>query len=303
MELGEKLEGTMVLDGLLQGRIPPMGDVADRLREWVDFVGKLGPRFNLEIRGPQFSLLPDDRPFESAGLGAGAEHGMSQAMEQLIGLFGPGPERSQLFSTLRSSEYRKGLEVQTVYTIADGKVRLQSRSMDAQTTARPDPITTRHKLKMVLVGLGMAGLLLGVAMLFPGVRALVRQVFETTRPFDASELKVEVGPFAPWLTVAVDAEKSNRNGVAVLITRTPAFPMDDAALDAAAATVEKSVRGRMALESIARKRIRVEYYDQDGKLVVDSEFRINDLGKQPIIPVILQLPNQMIIKRIVLAPH
>jgi hypothetical protein len=299
MELGEKLEGTMVLDGLLQGRIPPMGDVADRLREWVDFIGKLGPRFNLEVRGSQFSLLPDDRPFESAGLGAGAEHGMTQALEQLAGLFGPGPERSQLFSTLRSSEYRKGLEVQTVYSIADGKVRAQTRSMEAETTARPDPVSLRQKVKMALVGLGMAGLLLGVAMLFPGVRAMIWQVFETTRPFEVSEVAIETGPFAPWLSLTVDEAKSNRNGVVVLISRTPAFPMDDAALDAAAASVEKSVRGRMALESIARRRIRVEYYDQDGKLVVESEFRINDLGKQPTIPVLLQLPNQVIINRIV----
>ena len=303
MELGEKLEGTMVLDGLLQGRIPPMGDVADRLREWVDFIGKLGPRFNLEVRGSQFSLLPDDRPFESAGLGAGAEHGMTQALEQLAGLFGPGPERSQLFSTLRSSEYRKGLEVQTVYSIADGKVRAQTRSMEAETTARPDPVSLRQKVKMALVGLGMAGLLLGVAMLFPGVRAMIWQVFETTRPFEVSEVAIETGPFAPWLSLTVDAEKSGRNGVTVLISSTPAFPLDDAALDAAAASVEKSVRGRMALESIARRRVRVEYYDQGGKLVVESEFRINDLEKKPTIPVLLQLPNQVIIKRIVLAPH
>src|SRR5690242_13291091 len=98
MELGEKIEGTMVLEGLIQGRIPPMGDLAAKLREWVTFVGNLGPRFNLEVRGNQFSLLPDDKPFSTAGLGAGAEHGMTQVLEQLAGLYGPGPERSQLFS-------------------------------------------------------------------------------------------------------------------------------------------------------------------------------------------------------------
>ena len=41
MDIGEKLEGTMVLDGLLQGRLPPMGDLADKLREWVTFVIRL----------------------------------------------------------------------------------------------------------------------------------------------------------------------------------------------------------------------------------------------------------------------
>jgi len=302
MELGEKLEGTMVLDGLLQGRLPPMGDLADKLREWVTFVGKIGPRFNLEIRGQQFSLLPDDRPFEAAGLGAGAEHGMSQALEQLIGLYGPGPERSQFYSTLRSSEFRKGLEVQTVYTIADGKVRLQTRSMEAATTARPDPISIRQKLKMALVGLGMAALLVGVAMLFPGVRAMVWQVFETARPFNATELTVDAGPYAPWLTVAIDAEKSHRKGVVLVFTRTKDFPMTDAALDAAAPSVEKSVKGRMALENLARGKIRIEYFDKDGKLVGEREARIADLSKTETLPGFFPLPDQIIVTRMVLVP-
>jgi len=302
MELGEKLEGTMVLEGLLQGMVPPMGDVADRLREWVEFVGKLGPRFNLEIRGRQFSLLPDDKPFAAAGLGAGAEHGLTQALEQLAGLFGPGPERAKLFSTLRSSEYRKGLEVQSVYSIADGQVRAQTRSIEAETTAPPDPITTRQKVKMGLVGVGMAVLLLGAAMLIPGVRAMVWQVFETARPFEASELTIETGPYAAWLTVAVDPEKSHRRGVMLVITRTKDFPMTEADLDAAAAAIDPSVRRRLALENLARWKLRIECFDKDGKLVVDRPTSIFDLAKSESMPIFVPFPEQTIVGRIAFAP-
>jgi hypothetical protein len=302
MELGEKLEGTMVLEGLLQGRVPPMGDVAERLREWVTFVGKLGPRFNLEIRGPQFSMLPDDRPFPSAGLGVGPEHGLTQALEQLAGLFGPGPERSQLFSTLRSSEYRKGLEVQTVYSIADGKVRAQTRSVEAETTAPPDPITTRQKVKMGLVGVGMAVLLLGAAMLFPGVRAMVFQVFETSRPFDAAELTIETGPYAEWLTISVDPEKSHRRGATLVVKRTKTYPLTEADLDAAAAAVEKSIRRRMALENLVRRQVRIECFDRDGKLVAERIVSVADLANAETESIFVPFPERTLVGRIALAP-
>jgi hypothetical protein len=301
MELGEKIEGTMVLEGLIQGRVPPIGDVADKLREWVTFVGNLGPRFNLEIRGNQFSLLPDDKPFSAVGLGAGAEHGMTQALEQLAGLFGPGPEKAQLFSTLRSSEYRKGLEVQTVYSIADGKVRIQSRSVEADTTAPPEPIDAKQKLKMGLVGFGMAVVLLGAAMLIPDIRELVWQVFDTST-FNVSDLKAEPGPYAPWLSVKIVDEKTHRRGVTLEIARTKDYPMTEEALDAAGAAVEKSVRGRAALENIARRKIRVEFFDRDGKFVGDRETPIFDLNKDEKMSVYLAFPNNAVIGRIVLAP-
>jgi hypothetical protein len=302
MELGEKLEGTMVLEGLIQGRIPPMGDLADKLREWVTFVGKLGPRFNLEIRANQFSLLPDDKPFSAAGLGAGAEHGLTQALEQLAGLYGPGPERSQLFSTLRSSEFRKKLEVQTVYSITDAKVRIQTRSVEAETTAPPDPITAGQKLKMGLFGLGTALVLLGAAMLIPGVRSMVWQVFETARPFDAKEVKIETGHYDPWLEMKIDEAKSNRKAVLLVVKRKPEFPLTDESWDKAFAGVEKSFRARLALENLARGRIRIECFDADGKPLFDREVRIAELGQKEEISMYLALPDQIIVGRIALVP-
>jgi hypothetical protein len=302
MELGEKIEGTMVLEGLIQGRIPPMGDLADKLREWVTFVGKLGPRFNLEIRANQFSLLPDDKPFSAAGLGAGAEHGLTQALEQLAGLYGPGPERAQLFSTLRSSEYRKGLEVQTIYEIAAGKVRIQTRSVEAETTAPPEPISNRQKLKMGLVGFGMALALLGVAMLFPGVREMATQVFETAAPFNAQELQTPVGPYDRWLEVSIDEAKSNGRGVTLKLKRKPEFPLTEKAFDEAYLTVEKSVSKRLALENLARGKVRFVYIDADGKFVFDREHSIVDFGQKEEISIYLPLPAKIIIKQIALAP-
>jgi hypothetical protein len=302
MEIGEKIEGTMVLEGLIQGRIPPMGDLADKLREWVTFVGKLGPRFNLEIRANQFSLLPDDKPFAAAGLGAGAEHGLTQALEQLAGLYGPGPERSQLFSTLRSSEYRKKLEVQTVYSITDGKVRIQTRSVEAETTAPPEPISTRQKLKMGLVGMGTALVLLGAAMLIPGVRSMVWQVFETARPFNADELKVEAGPYERWFDVSKDSEKSGRTAVVLKLTRKPEFPVTDEAFDKAFAEVEKSVRARLVLESLIRGKLRFQYFDADGKYLFDQEKTVIDLGKTETNTIVLPLPEKIVVGRIALVP-
>src|SRR5262245_11694000 len=114
---GEKIEGTIVLDGLVQGRLP-LGDdqIPQQLKQWVQFISGMGVRFNLEVRDAAFNLLPDNRATSAKPLGDPPEHALEQGLTQLADLFS-GPERSQLFSTLRSSEFRPGEEVQTVYTI------------------------------------------------------------------------------------------------------------------------------------------------------------------------------------------
>ena len=95
--------------------------IGKQLQEWTTFVARLGPRFSLEMRGGAFTLLPDTKPVAVLGLGDDPSEAMRQALDQLAGLFA-GYERTQLFSTLRSSEYRPGREVQSMYTIAGGQV-------------------------------------------------------------------------------------------------------------------------------------------------------------------------------------
>src|SRR6185436_20015244 len=139
--MSEKVEGTIVLDGLVQGRVPDDSDIQSQLEEWVRLVGKLGLVFNLEVRDGRFSLLPDNRPVPTKLLGDPPEHALEQAIQQLAEVFGAA-DRPHLFSTLRTSNYRKGEEVQTAFTIVQGLLHLQSRTLPADTVAPPEPIST-----------------------------------------------------------------------------------------------------------------------------------------------------------------
>src|SRR5262249_57303221 len=85
---GEKIEGTIVLDGLVQGRLPLTDDqVQERLKQWVQFVGRMAVRFNLEIPGAAFNLLPDNRATGAKPLGDPPEQALEQALGQLADLF------------------------------------------------------------------------------------------------------------------------------------------------------------------------------------------------------------------------
>ena len=103
--MSDKVEGTVVLDGLLEGKLPPTPDAADRLREWIRDVRSLGVRFSLDIEGGAFSILPENRPISVSAFGEAPADAIVNALNQLLKVF-PVGQRGQLFSTLRSVEYR-----------------------------------------------------------------------------------------------------------------------------------------------------------------------------------------------------
>jgi hypothetical protein len=292
----ERIEGTIVFDGLLQGRLPNDKEVEARLREWVEFVGKLGLRFNFETRDSNFSLLPENRAVSVAGLGNPPEEAVAQAIRQLVELFPP-PERMRLFSTLRSSEFRPGEEVQTVYSLAEGQTRLQSRTVDAETTPPPVPLTRKEQVKLAAMGLGLAVAFLGVAMLFPGVRAMFGQVADMVKPLDVNELKVETGPYAPYLTCTVDDKQSDRSALVLQLARKKAFPLEQPAAEDAAAA-DASLVDRLAKENLIRGYIRAELFDADGKYVTTLQVRLSDLRSREKIEGKLPLPEKVRITRV-----
>src|SRR5215207_4149771 len=116
--------GTFMLDGLVQGPVPPG---ADALERWVAQAAQASLRLSLEIDGSRFSLLADNTAMPTARTGKdGLAAAMTHALEALLALYPGG--RATLYSTLRSREFRPGAEVQTLYAInGDGTVTAQSR--------------------------------------------------------------------------------------------------------------------------------------------------------------------------------
>lgn len=297
---GEKVEGTIVFDGLIQGKLTDES-VGKQLQEWTTFVARLGPRFTLELRGGAFNLLPDTQPVSVRGLGDDPTESIRQVLDQLAGLFS-GYERAQLFSTLRTSEYRPGREVQSVFTIASGQVGVQSRTVEAQTTPPPQPLTTKERMKVAGVGLLMAAVFIGVAMLFPGVRAMFGQLAENVTPFDTKEVTVELGPYSPWLEVSIDEKKSRRSAVVLQLKPTAQFPRDDTSYAASEKAAEGHVHQRFALENVGRGYVRIALFDENGKHLYTGEYRIVDLLKSETLEVIVPLPERIRVTKVIFVP-
>lgn len=297
---GEKVEGTIVFDGLLQGRLSDES-VGEKLREWVAFAGKLGLRFSLEQRVGAFSLLPETQPASVEALGDDPAATIRQSLEQLAAIFPP-HDRGQLFSTLRTSEFRPGREVQSVYTAVNGQIGVQSRTLEAQTVAPPKPLSARERAKLAGMGLAMAAAVVGISLLFPGVRALFGQLAETVRPFNVEEVTVELGPYKGFFEYAVDEKVSSRSRLALILKRSPSYPIDDATLAAAAQTAGNDVRRRLAVEALARGWVRYEMFGDDGTFVGRSELRVADLAGKELTPGLILFPEKTRVTKIVFVP-
>jgi hypothetical protein len=293
----EKIEGTIVLEGLIQGRLPDEDEATESLRQWVRFMAKLGLAFNLETRNAAFSLLPDNRAASAAALDDSPEHTLRQALEQLVASV-PEQHRGQMFSTLRATYYRPGEEVQSVFAIVDGKVRVESRAVDAHTTPPPEPLSNRERIKLGAIGALIAVVLLGVAMLFPGVRAMFGQVAEMVRPFNVDEIAVDLGPYKSYFSCQLDAKDSDRNALVLQFKRAANYPQDSQQLDRAMAE-ESSTVARLALENLARGYVRVEMFDEKEKFVGTTELRIADLRHKEMLDVKIRLPEKTKISKLV----
>jgi hypothetical protein len=247
-------------------------------------------------------LLPETNAVPVGPLGQQPEDAIQQALEQLAEIF-PEPQRGQLFSTLRSSEFRKGEEVQTVYSIVQGVVRRHSRTVEADTTPPPEPISTKEKVKMAAVAAGILVVVLGLSLLIPGVRSMFGEVVDVVTPFHAEEIKVEAGPYKKYFRLSLDEKRSNRTDWVMKLERTKDFPKTSKDLDEAAKSAGDSVVGRMVIESLARGYVQVDLFDAEDKYLGRIDLRVADLKDKESIEGRVQVPPKTKPARIVLIPQ
>lgn len=286
------IEGTISFDGLIEGRIPAdfAHEVEPKLREWVTFARSAGVKFALEVDGTTFSLLVDSQPLPIARIGEDPAATIKQLLGQLLQAFPP-PHRTGVFSTLRSSEFKPGVEVQTIYTIVPpGRVDIQERQVDASTQKPEEPLSNSERIKLGVYGLVVAAIVLAIGSLFIDYGALWSQISNTVRPIDTEQIAIETGAYADLLSVEKIETQSIDRKLCLVVTVKPAegFPRTDEQLDARwqeAATLQE----KLAIEALARRAMRVEQYDAEGKLIATSEValtRADEGGKlRLVIPI------------------
>ena len=297
----EQVEGTVILDGLLEGRVPSHPVSERRLREWVDFAASLGLHFNLQIEGRAFNLLADDRPVRVGGPGRAASEIIADALRELLKVFPPA-ERASLFSTLRSTEFRDGFKVQTVYGIGvDGSIQVQEESAPAKTKAAPRTASGRQKVRIAVTGVVVALALFAVSALFIDYRGLVSSLTDAVVPLDSADIEVEAGAFDAYFTVQDKKFARGRKALVLTLARTEGFPKDDAALDAAVAKAGKGVSARLALEALARGYVRCELFDADGEFLGQAMVRLRGLRESETAELRVPMPYRKRPARITIA--
>ena len=296
--MSERIEGTYHLDGLVEGPLPDNAEVEQQMRDWIELTCSLNLHFSLEIEGHRFSLLAlDDVATNDTHRNVRDE--IAQALEQLLKLF-PRRMQTRITSTLRSIEYTKGFEVQTVYAIRpDGQVDTKQRRIQVETTPPPQPPSTRERLRLGLLGLGVALLILLVSSVFVDYRALLDQTLSAVMPMDPAELQVKTGPFESLLEVA---DKKLKARVLVLqLKRTKDYPCTPDALCEAWSAAAGDLERRLTLEALAKGYLRCEAFDDKGAFLQCTVHRISELaGEKKSAEIRVPLPRRKRIKKVVL---
>jgi len=278
----EKTQGMILLDGLIEGRLSGDAAVETKLEKWVEFARTLGLKFNLDMSGSAFSVLPDNHPAPISRLGTSPEDAIRQTIEQLIGVL-PEQDRASVFSTLRSAEYRTGEEVQSVYVIeAGGKVQVQSRSIAAKTIAPPKPVSTKERVKLALIGLFLALAIFGILMLFPPVREKFAEFIGSIKPVTVESVTITTTPFGDLIKATPKEFSAGARVLIITLERGKDYPTTEALLEEAYAKADTLAK-KLALEAIAKGYVRVELIDVEGNIFAEGEFRIRELSTKESI--------------------
>ncbi len=286
----EHVEGTLLLDGLVEGRLPGELEFQDKLREWVSFAAKLGPSFSLDLSGDTFSLLPDESPLLASRLGALPDEGLRQLLTNLTQAFPEGFPPG-LTSTLRSSEFRPGEEVQTVFRFRpDGTVETHQRSVEAKTIAPREPMS-RQRLAITILSVALVSLaLLGVFSIFFDVAEVTRSLVSAVSPLDPALVEVDAGEFSDLVIVEEPRSGSHPQELVLVLRRGDGYPVDLKSYEKAlqdSGTLGK----RLAVEALARGYVRLEMFDGEGAFVGFSEQRVRLLSRNERVELRVLLPR------------
>lgn len=324
--MSDKIEGMMSLEGLIEGPLPPFPDAPEKLQKWAQGFAGGAVRISLQVDGAHFSALPSNAPVRVKDVvkdDGEPSHAVADSLADLLRLFPP-LERGQVFSTLRSIEYRPKLEVQTVYAVGpDGRAVTRQQSVPCETVTPEEPVSRKEMIKQGLIGLVVAVAILGISSFFVDYRAIWRRLTARVEP---TTVAVELGTFEPYFKVNVTGLDRRDGTLQLEVTRTKAYPRNEAAFDtlfdappefllpappatmpatgSMPATTTKPagvpmslVRRRVAVESLAKGFVVLEFRDKDGQLIGQAGLRVTDLEQHEVLKA--EVPAPVVDKRAV----
>jgi hypothetical protein len=287
--MSDNIEGSVILDGLLEGRFAGGDFTAADLRQWAKKAAQRNLHFSIETDGDSFSVLGERRAVAAAEIGDDPARAIAEALGELLADM-PHQTRASAMSTLRSLEYRKGEEIQTLYVLGPGgAVEVRQRVVDARTTAPLEPLTRGQRVRMALMGLGVAMLVFLASSVFVDYRAMFSRIVENVMPLSAADVAVDVGPFGEHFAVAKKEVADGGRSLVLTLKRGKAFPVT-AEQAQKLYDQAKDLSSRLSAESLARGYVRCECFDKEGKFLAVATPRIAELRKAETLAISLTLP-------------
>jgi hypothetical protein len=290
------LEGTFVIDGMIEG---PLLDARHEhaLRDWIARVAQRGLSFALELESGSFSVLADSAPVAMDKIGDAPADAATNALRELLDTL-PRPMRTKVFSTLRSMQYGKNTELQTIYTISSaGTVQTHQRAVETQTSPPMMCMPRQGLMRRFGMGAIVAMLALLVSALFVDYPSAGRKLLGSLRTADAEGITVEAGPFAQY--IKIESKRMSKMGLLTLtLRRGERFPLSDG--DYQSLLAGASVPQRLAVEAIARGYVRCEVFDCGGAFATSSLQRISDLRGNEKIDIAIPVPRDKRVSRVAL---
>ncbi len=287
-----KVEGTFIIDGLLEGRLFSEEDVS-YIETFVREAKKDGLFFHLAVNGNRFSILPEQGVVKLSPNRISAEEIVCEHLNRLLEHF-TATESSQWMSTLRTIEYASGFEKQSLYGIGyDGKVQPVNRAVAADTVASAKPLSFREKLRITAISLAVLLVLFGISLFFVPYKRLAARIIENIMPYNTRQLVIETGPFSDYFIlkqVEIDSEK----GFIITFQALEKFPRTEQQLDNLWQTSKQDISNRLAIETLARRHLYCELYKKNGEFYLRHESRINWTDEQEGIFVIYVPFNRML---------
>ena len=187
-----QFENTYRLEGLIQGPLPPGPDGLSVIKKLTADFNRNGLRLSACFDDSQFKLTAENvtrdteeiHPLEVDLMG-------HHALEKLLAAYPP-ELRMQVFSTLRSREYRPDLEVQSVYlVIYPGQVKVERREVAAEVAPRPAPLSVKNQFAYIAAAVGILAFLGWASTSLVEYRDLGEQKLSTLRGTRVEDLRVD----------------------------------------------------------------------------------------------------------------
>lgn len=271
-------------DGIVEGPRVDDGTLRGIVAEWNRLgLGEAG----LELDGGRFSILVSDRTLHAGNARLDSRRELEPLLRRLRDAVAP---QGELESTLRATEVHEEVVVETLFTVAGGRLRAVSR-------ARPLREADRHRAP-VPARTGGVWRVAGIAVVVlaaTGVLAWYGGVIDGLFAPPAAALDREIGPFEGLLAWRAEG---TMDGYRVVVERGRRYPLTVAEREALEAAATRGI-DRAAIRAVADgRRIWVRLEDAGGEVLVARPLELAGLLEEPPGTVAVDLPGHLAAERL-----